>query len=58
MKRLCLDRRISLTERAELPAIYADECLAAVWPLGTDEAWRPEAGESAWFVQIKKKNGG
>ena len=58
VKRLCLDRHISLAERAELPAIYADECLAAVWPLGTDEAWRPEAGEPAWFVQIKKKNGG
>lgn len=51
VKRLCLDRRISLTERDRLPAIYADGRLAAVWRLGVDMAFAPE-GEACRFIQI------
>ena len=52
VKRLCLDRRISLTERDRLPAIYAGGCLAAVWRLGVDEAFSVSAGEPCRFIQI------
>ena len=44
VKRLCLDRRISMEERDGLPAVYADGQLAAVWPLGTDAAFIPSHG--------------
>ena len=52
IKRLCLDRRIPLSERERLPAIYAGGRLAAVWRLGVDEAFAPPAGEPCRFVQI------
>ena len=54
VKRLCLDRHISLTERDRLPAIHVGDRLAAVWRLGTDEAFAPSAGEPCRFVQIMK----
>ena len=54
VKRLCLDRRISLTERDRLPAIYAGGCLAAVWRLGVDEAFSVPEGEPCRFVQIQE----
>ena len=54
IKRLCLDRRISLSERDRLPAIYAGGTLAAVWRLGVDEAFSAPAGEPCRFVQITK----
>ena len=54
VKRLCLDRHISLAERERLPAIYVDGKLAAVWRLGTDVEFLPE-GEICRFVQIKKE---
>ncbi len=51
VKRLCLDRRISLAERERLPAIYLDDRLAAVWRLGVDAEFLPE-GTPCRFVQI------
>ncbi|WP_297870337.1 tRNA lysidine(34) synthetase TilS [uncultured Oscillibacter sp.] len=44
IKRLCLDRRISLAERDRLPAVYVEGRLAAVWRLGVDEAFLPRSG--------------
>lgn len=56
IKRLCLDRRISLEERDRLPAIYIDGRLAAVWRLGVDTAFWPEGQDMPCrFVQIKKE---
>ena len=54
VKRLCLDRRISLAERERLPALYLDGRLAAVWRLGVDTEFLPE-GEPCRFVQIIKE---
>lgn len=54
VKRLCLDRHISLQERDRLPAIYAGGRLAAVWRLGVDVEFLPE-GEPCRFVQIIKE---
>ena len=54
IKRLCLDRRISLAQRDGLPAIYVGERLAAVWPLGVDREFLPE-GEPCRFIQIIKE---
>ena len=54
VKRLCVDRHISLAERDRLPAIYVDGKLAAVWRLGTDVEFLPE-GDTCRFVQIKKE---
>ena len=54
IKRLCIDRKISLSERDRMPAIYANGQLAAVWPLGTDEKYLPEHDENFRFVQILK----
>ena len=54
VKRLCLDRRISLAERETLPAIYVDGRLAAVWGLGVDTEFLPE-GEPCRFIQIIKE---
>ena len=51
VKRLCLDRRISLTERDALPAIYVNGKLAAVWRLGVDAAFVPN-GNAAALIQI------
>ncbi len=52
VKRLCLDRRISLSERDRLPAVYAGGTLAAVWRLGVDQAFSASAGEPCRFIQI------
>ena len=52
VKRLCIDRQISLTERDALPAIYFGDRLAAVWRLGTDVAFLPRGDEAARFVRI------
>ena len=52
VKRLCVDQKISLTERDALPALYVGDRLAAVWRLGTDAAFLPKGGEGAHFVRI------
>ena len=54
VKRLCLDRRIPLSRREQLPAVYVGGELAAVWPLGVDERFLP-AGDACRFIQIKKE---
>lgn len=54
VKRLCLDRHISLEERTALPAFYWEDRLAAVWPLGVDIVFLPE-GTPCRFVQIIKQ---
>ena len=54
VKRLCLDRGVSLAERETLPAVYVDETLAAVWRLGVDVKFLPE-GDRLRFVRIEKK---
>lgn len=51
VKRLCLDRRISLTERDALPAFYINGELAAVWRLGVDAAFVPN-GTAVHTIQI------
>ena len=55
VKRLCLDRHISLAERDRLPAIYVEGKLAAVWRLGVDAAFAPEGGGPCWFIKIEKQ---
>lgn len=52
VKRLCVDRKLSLTERDALPALYVGGRLAAVWRLGTDVTSLPEGGDAACFVRI------
>ena len=54
VKRLCLDRRIPLSERDRLPAVYVGERLAAVWRLGVDTAFAPEGEGPCRFIQIMK----
>lgn len=54
IKRLCIDRKIALSERDRLPAIYADGTLAAVWQLGTDVEFLPE-GNEVRFIQVLKQ---
>lgn len=54
VKRLCLDRRISLEERDRLPAFYVEGELAAVWRLGVDAAFVPEGEEPCRFIKIKQ----
>ena len=54
VKRLCLDHHIPLSERERLPAIYVDGQLAAVWPLGVDEAFAPSAGEDCRFIRMER----
>ena len=51
IKRLCLDRHIGLAQRDQLPAIYVQERLAAVWPLGVDQEFM-QAGTACRFIQI------
>ncbi len=53
VKRLCLDRHISLAERDRLPAIYVENRLAAVWRLGVHTEFLPE-GEACRFIQINE----
>lgn len=52
VKRLCVDKKIPLSERGALPAIYAGDRLAAVWRLGTDVAFLPQRSEDMRFVRI------
>lgn len=54
VKRLCLDRGISLAERESLPAVYAGDRLAAVWGLGVDLCFLPEGDGLCRFIQIMK----
>ena len=54
VKRLCLDRRISLEERDRLPAVYAGGTLAAVWRLGVDASFAPEGEGPCRFIKITK----
>lgn len=54
VKRLCLDKHISLEERDRLPAIYAGGQLAAVWRLGVDIAFAPSGGGPCRFIKIEK----
>ena len=56
VKRLCLDRGISLEERDRLPAVYADGRLAAVWRLGVDREFLPE-GDAVRFVRVSGPGG-
>ena len=58
MKRLCLDRGITLAERETLPAIYLNGKLAAVWRLGADDAFRSGGDGPVRFIRILKTNGG
>lgn len=53
VKRLCLDRRISLEERDRLPAVYVNGKLAAVWRLGVDTAFAPEEEMPCRFIKIR-----
>ena len=52
VKRLCVDRRISLNERDALPALYVNGQFAAVWKLGVDAAFVPD-GNACQFVRIR-----
>ncbi len=52
VKRLCVDQKISLTERDALPALYVGGRLAAVWRLGTDVSFLPKDGDAACFVRV------
>ena len=54
VKRLSLDRGISLAERDRLPAVYAGDRLAAVWRLGVDTEFLPEGEGPCRFIQILK----
>lgn len=54
VKRLCLDRHISLAERDRLPAIYAGGRLTAVWRLGVDIAFAPGGGGPCRFIKIEE----
>ena len=52
VKRLCVDRKLSLTERDALPALSVGGQLAAVWRLGTDVSFLPKGGNVACFVRV------
>lgn len=54
VKRLCLDKGISLEERDRLPAVYVNGKLAAMWRLGVDAAFAPEGGGPVRFVKIEE----
>ena len=53
LKRLCADRRISLRERDALPAFYLSGHLAAVWRIGTDAAFVPDAPRRL-FIRVRE----
>lgn len=60
VKRLCADRGIDPAQRETLPAIYVGDTLAAVWPLGADEAFLPRKTDGE-IIQIRfdrTKSGG
>ena len=52
LKRLCLDKRVSLAERDALPAFYVGGRLAAVWKIGADAAFVPDATRRL-FIRIR-----
>ena len=52
LKRLCLDKRISLSERDALPALYVGGRLAAVWRIGVDAEFLSDGGPSR-FIRIR-----
>ena len=52
VKRLCLDRRIPIAQRDQLPALFLGGRLAAVYRLGTDRSFLPEEGAPACFVRV------
>ena len=54
VKRLCLDRGISLAERDRLPAVYVEGELAAVWRLGVDTAFAPKGQEPFRFIKMER----
>lgn len=54
VKRLCLDRRISLEERDRLPAVYVNGTLAAVWRLGVDTDFARPGGGPVRFIKIEE----
>lgn len=54
VKRLFLDRGLSLAERERLPAVFVGGRLAAVWRLGVDRAFMPEGGAPCRFIRIQK----
>jgi len=54
IKRLCMDRKIPLSRREGLPAIYADGHLAGVWSVGVDETYLP-TDENNWFIRITER---
>lgn len=54
VKRLCLDRSISLEERDRLPAVYVNGTLAAVWRLGVDTAFARPGGGPVRFIKIEE----
>lgn len=54
VKRLCLDRGISLAERDRLPAVHVNGALAAVWRLGVDIAFAPGGGGPCRFIKIEE----
>ena len=54
VKRLCLDRGISLAERDRLPAVYVEGKLAAVWRLGVDTAFARSGEAPCRFIKIEK----
>ncbi|MDY3282677.1 tRNA lysidine(34) synthetase TilS [Dysosmobacter sp.] len=58
VKRLCLDRGISLAEREKLPAIYLNGRLAAVWRLGADDGSCYRGTGPVRFIRILKTDGG
>ena len=59
VKRLCADRGMAPEERDALPAFYAGERLAAVWPLGVDMEFRPrETGGEMIIIQINREIAG
>jgi len=56
VKRLCRDRGIDPIRRQRLPGVFLGAELAAVWPLGTDEAFLPTGGECR-FLSIESTLG-
>ncbi len=54
VKRLCLDKHISLEERDRLPAVYVGGTLAAVWRLGVDTAFARPGRAPCRFIKIEK----
>ncbi len=54
LKRLCLDKRVSLAERDALPAFYVGGRLAAVWKIGVAAAFVP-ADTDRQFIRARER---